>query len=142
MNASIFLKQPLIAVLLISLSAVAAPSRPAEYTNIKPLLVEAIDAVDGKANGTIVGRIADKFRTTTGSVAPVLARVSTIKSFKQEGCRRLNVRMSQANVMTRDGKATDFGIDYGFNMCRNGSPPTEGMNLEQAGKILGNRGPD
>ena len=142
MNASIFLKKSVIAVLFISLSAVAGPSRSAEYTNIKPLLVEAIDAADGKANGTIVGPIADKFRTTTGSLAPVLVRVSTIKSFKQEGCRRLNVRMSQANVMTRDGKATDFGIDYGFNMCRNGSPPTEGMNLEQAGKILGNRGPD
>lgn len=141
MNAN-FLQQSLIAVLLISLSAVAGPSRSAEYINIKPLLVAAIDAADGKANGTIVGPIADKFRTTTGSLAPVLVRVSTIKSFKQEGCRRLNVRMSQANVMTRDGKATDFGIDYGFNVCRNGSPPTEGMNLEQAGKILGNRGPD
>ncbi len=49
MNAN-FLQQSLIAVLLISLSAVAGPSRSAEYTNIKPLLVEAIDAVDGKAN--------------------------------------------------------------------------------------------
>jgi hypothetical protein len=27
-------------------------------------------------------------------------------------------------------------MDYGLNLCRNGSPPTEGIDLEQAGKVL------
>lgn len=108
----------------------------AEYTNAKPLLLQAIDAPDGRAQGEIVGPIADKFRETTQSSAPVMAEVTTLKSFKQEGCKRLNLRLKQANVMTKEGKPVEFAVDYGINLCRDGSPPTEGMDLEQVGKIL------
>jgi hypothetical protein len=109
----------------------------AEYTSAKPLLIQAIDAPDGRAHGEIVGPIANKFREATKSSAPVMAEVTTIKSFKQEGCKRLNVRLKQANVPTKDGKLTEFGVDYGINLCRDGSPPTEGMDLEKVGKALG-----
>jgi hypothetical protein len=112
-------------------------SHAAEYTSAKPLLLQAIDAPDGRAQGEIFGPIADKFRETTKSTAPVMAEVTTIKSFKQEGCKRLNVRLKQANVPTKDGKLTEFGVDYGINLCRDGSPPTEGMDLEKVGKALG-----
>lgn len=112
----------------------------AEYTSAKPLLLQAIDAPDGRAQGEIVGPIADKFRETTKSSAPVMAEVTTIKSFKQEGCKRLNMRLKQANVPTKDGKTAEFAIDYGINLCRDGSPPTEGMDLEKVGKALGSGG--
>lgn len=108
----------------------------AEYTSAKPLLLQAIDAPDGRAQGEIVGPIADKFRETTKSNAPVMVEVTTLKSFKQEGCKRLNVRMKQADVPTKDGGKTEFAVDYGINLCRDGSPPTEGMDLEQVGKAL------
>lgn len=112
----------------------------AEYTSAKPLLLQAIDAPDGRAQGEIVGPIADKFRETTKSSAPVMAEVTTLKSFKQEGCKRLNMRLKQANVMTKEGKPVEFAVDYGINLCRDGSPPTEGMDLEQIGKALGSGG--
>ena len=108
----------------------------AEYTSAKPLLLQAIDAPDGRAQGEIVGTIADKFRETTKSSAPVMAEVTTIKSFKQEGCKRLNVRLTQANVPTKDGKLAEFAVNYELNLCRDGSPPTEGMDLEKAGRVL------
>ncbi|WP_141056319.1 hypothetical protein [Tepidiphilus succinatimandens] len=114
----------------------------AEYTSAKPLLLQAIDAPDGRAQGEIVGPIADKFRETTKSSAPVMAEVTTIKSFKQEGCKRLNVRLTQANVPTKDGQTIDFAIDYGINLCRDGSPPTEGMDLEKVGEVLGSADAD
>lgn len=117
--------------------SVTVATQAAEYTNIKPLLIQAIDAPGGAASGVIVGPIADKFKSTTGSSSPVRVEVTTLKSFKQEGCRRLNVRMRQANVPTKDGKPIDFGMDYGMNVCRDGSPPTEGMDMEQVGKMLG-----
>ena len=66
-----------------------------------------------------------------------MLEVTTLKSFRQEGCKRLNVRLKQANVPAKDGKSAEFGIDYGVNLCRDGSPPTEGMDLEQVGKVLG-----
>jgi hypothetical protein len=112
----------------------------AEYTSAKPLLLQAIDAPDGRAQGEIVGPIADKFREATKSSVPVMAEVTTIKSFKQEGCKRLNVRLTQANVPAKHGKLGEFGIDYGINLCRDGSPPTEGMDLEKVGKALGSGG--
>lgn len=113
-----------------------AIAQASEYTSLKPLMLQAIDAPDGKARGVIVGPIADKFQSTTGSTAPVMAEVTTLESFKQEGCKRLNVRLTQANVPTKDGKRIPFAIDYGINLCRDGSPPTEGMDLEKVGKML------
>jgi hypothetical protein len=107
-----------------------------EYTSVKQLMVRAIDAPDGKARGFILGSIADKFKKTTGSSGRVSAEVSTIKSFSREGCKRLNVRLTQSDVPTAEGQTADFVVDYGLNMCRDGSPPTEGMDLEQASRVL------
>jgi hypothetical protein len=50
-----------------------------------------------------------------------------------------NGLLKQANVMTKEGKPVEFAVDYGINLCRDGSPPTEGMDLEQIGKALGRR---
>lgn len=111
-----------------------------EYYGAKEAMIEAIDAKDGKASGVLKGEIADRFAETTRSSSPVIIEVSTIKSFKQEGCKRLNMRLKQANVPTKDGKTAEFAIDYGINLCRDGSPPTEGMDLEKVGKALGSGG--
>jgi hypothetical protein len=121
----------LITLLFLAFSplAVAEPS-----ATVKQLLLMAIDAPDGKANGVMTDAIADRFRLATGSTLPVLVEVSTLKHFRQEGCRRLNLRIRQEGA----GKG-QFGIDYGINLCRDGSPPTEGMDLEQAGKVLERR---
>ena len=119
--------------------AMSACAFASEYTSVKQLMVRAIDTSDGKASGFVLGRIADKFQGTTGSSARVRADVTTIKSFEQEGCKRLNVRLTQSGVPTSDGRSVDFAIDYGLNMCRDGNPPTEGMDLEQAGKVLERR---
>lgn len=112
----------------------------AEYSNLKLAMLDAIDAHGGMITGTVIGPVADKFASTTGSRSPVMVEVTTLKSFQQEGCKRLNVRLKQANVQSKDGKSAEFGIDYGVNLCRDGSPPTEGMDMEQVGKSLGKGG--
>ena len=98
---------------------------------VKQLLLMAIDAPDGKVSGVLTDAVADKFRETTGSPLPVLVEVTALKHFSQEGCRRLNLRIRQEGA----GRG-QFGIDYGINLCRDGSPPTEGMDIEQASKFL------
>lgn len=125
---------------LVALSLLAlAPSVAVatEYSNVKPVMLEAIDAPGGVANGVLVGPIADKFSATTGSASPVVVEVTTLKSFKQEGCKRLNVRLKQANVPTKEGELTEFSVNYGLNLCRDGSAPTEGMDVGNVGKGLG-----
>jgi len=126
-------------VAFIAIMAMSACAFASDYTSVKQLMVRAIDAADGKASGFVLGQIAEKFQRTTGSSARVKAEVTTIKSFQQDGCKRLNVRLTQSDVPTSDGKRAEFGVDYGLNMCRDGSPPTEGMDLEQAGKALERR---
>lgn len=117
--------------LLPSLSVAAT-----EYASVKPLMLEAIDAPSGTSLGTLTGPIAEKFATTTGSRAPVQVAVTTLKNFRQEGCKRLNVRLFQDSVPTKEGKPTGVGFDYGINLCRDGSPPVEGMDLESLGGAL------
>ena len=122
---------------LVALALLAvAPSLSAatEFTSVKPVMLEALNAPGGTANGVLVGPIADKFAASTGSAAPVVVEVTTLKSFKQEGCKRLNVRLKQANVPTKEGKLAEFGVDYSLNLCRDGSAPTEGMAQNDVGK--------
>ena len=118
----------LITLLLINSAALVSAE---SSTTVKQLLLMAIDAPDGKASGVLTDAVADKFRETTGSSLPVLVEVSTLKHFRQEGCRRLNLRIRQEGA----GKG-QFGIDYGINLCRDGSPPTEGLDIEQASQFL------
>jgi hypothetical protein len=100
-----------------------------EYTSVKPLMVMAIDAPDGTAKGILIGPIAERMHQTTQSRDPVQVEVTTIKEFKQEGCKRLNVRLIQPNVPTKDGGRAALKMDYGINFCRDGSAPTEGMDI-------------
>ena len=118
----------LITLLFLVLSSLVSAEPSA---TVKQLLLMAIDAPDGKASGVLVDSIADRFRHATRSTLPVLVEVSTLKHFRQDGCRRLNLRIRQEGA----GKG-QFGIDYGINLCRDGSPPTEGIDLEQASPIL------
>jgi len=117
-------KRVLVSVMAVALTATAVA---AEYENPSRLLFEAIDAPDGTARGVLVGPIAEKFRETTGSNAPVVAEVTTIKRFQQEGCRRLALRLTQNDVPTKDGKRVPFTIEYGLNLCRDGNPPDEAL---------------
>jgi hypothetical protein len=118
----------LVTFLFFAFPALVSAEPPA---TVKQLLLMAIDASDGKASGVLTDAIADRFRQATGSPLPIHVEVTTLKHFRQEGCRRLNLRIRQEGA----GKG-QFGIDYGINLCRDGSPPTEGMDLEQAGKAL------
>lgn len=118
------------------LVGLATCASAAEYGSIKPILLEAIDAPDGAARGTIVGPIARKLNMTTGSSGTVVAEVTTLKSFRQEGCKRLKLRLKQQDVPAQGGKLGEFGISYVLNLCRDGSPPSEGIELGKVADVL------
>jgi hypothetical protein len=97
-----------------------------EYTHIKPLLLEAIDAPGGQAAGIVTGPLAGFFRQTTRSQSPIVATVTTTGSFKQPGCKRLNLHLKQGDVQTASGEMRNFEVSYGLNLCRNGEAPQAG----------------
>lgn len=117
--------------------AQCSPALAAQPASVKALLMQAMDSPDGASRGIIEGQEADKIHAVTGASDPVRAEVSTIRKFKQEGCSRLKLRLIQPNAPTRDGKRMDFALDYELNLCRDGSPPSEGMDLGQAAAAFG-----
>ncbi len=121
-----------------ALALVATTASAAESFSVKALLMQALNAPDGAAKGIVEGKEADAIHSATGASDPVRAEVSTIKKFNQEGCSRLAVRLVQPNTPTKEGGKTDFALNYELNLCRNGMPPSEGMDLGKAAKILGN----
>jgi hypothetical protein len=110
-----------------------------EFTSVKSLMMQALNAEDGKAHGFTDGKEADAIHTATGATDPVRVEVSTLKHFRQAGCSRLAVKLIQPNTPTKQGSKVDFALNYELNLCLNGSPPTEGMDLGEVSKIMGGK---
>ena len=87
--------------IIATLALVVTTASAAEGISVKALLMQALDAPDGKAKGIVAGKEADAIHAATGASDPVRAEVSTIKKFKQEGCSRLAVRLVQPNAPTK-----------------------------------------
>jgi len=92
----------------------------------------AIDASDGRASGVLDDAVAGMIAKSTGSDAPVAVRIETLRVFRQAGCRRLKVILSQP-VPGQPDRLSPFEM----NLCRDGSPPRDGMDLEQAAGRFG-----
>ena len=118
------------------LALLAVLSSAGNAADLKFYLMTALNNPATPVSGRLTGGMADSFRATTRSAAPVLADVSTVKRFSQDGCARLAVRLSQASVPTSDGKETSFAIRYEMNLCRDGTPPAEGMDLSVVSRTL------
>ncbi len=125
----------IIAISVFSLFATTASAT--ESYSIKELLMQALSAPDGKSKGVTEGKEADAIHAATGATDPVRAEISTLKRFKQVGCSRLAVKLIQPNTPTKSGAKTDFALNYELNLCQNGMPPSEGMDLGEVSKIMG-----
>jgi hypothetical protein len=108
---------------LITLVCASVPARADE---VQTIIRHAIDATDGTAKGVVVGPIAERFKATFKINAPVLMDVSTVKVYKQEGCRRLALRiyMPGGTVADKNGQAQPIEMKSQLNMCRDGNPPS------------------
>jgi hypothetical protein len=94
-----------------------------EVTDLRPLLVAAIDAPDGTSSGLLAGPLAEVLRSRGVSAAPLLVEVSTLIVYRQPGCRRLNVRFQQRDVKIGDTPPSDRELVFQLNYCRDGRPP-------------------
>ena len=123
----------IIATIFLLLTAANA----AESVSVKALLMQALNAPNGATKGIVKGKEIDAIHAATGASDSVRGEVSTIKKFNQEGCSRLAVKLIQPNTPTKEGGKTDFALNYELNLCRNGMPPSEGIDLGKAAKFLG-----
>jgi len=116
-------------------------SRDILAADLKQHLIAAIDAPNGQSDGELSGPMAEFFKAQTHSSAPVMVQVRTVKKFAAAGCARLQATLLQDSVPTQDGKLIPFAVRYELNLCRDGQPPTEGMDLDAATKSLSQNPP-
>lgn len=111
------------AALALCVSGAVAQVR-VEVPEVRSLLVAAIDATDGRAQGILIGPAADAITQRFKGTTPIHLEVSTLRRYVQAGCSRLNVRAWQDGVLL-PGAPTPRRqtIDVGINYCRDGQPP-------------------
>ena len=109
--------------------------------DLKQVLIAAIDAPDGRSDGELGGRMAEFFKGQTRSSAPVRVQVRTLRKFAEPGCARLKATLIQDDVPTKDGQRIPFAVRYELNLCRDGQPPSEGIDLDAASRVLSGESP-
>ncbi len=95
-----------------------------DVPDLRSLLVAAIDAADGRAQGILAGPAAEAITQRFKGTTPIHLDVSTVRRYVQAGCSRLNVRAWQDGVQLPGAPAPRRQtIDVGINYCRDGQPP-------------------
>src|SRR5690348_15633145 len=93
----------IIVCFLLIFSAFAQASGPQTvYLTPHDLFVEALK--HGQAQGELRGAVAERFGSQFKSTGPLLAHVKRIKRYRQPGCGRLNLVLTQKDVDTPKGK--------------------------------------
>jgi len=110
--------------------------------DLKHYLIMAIDAHNGQSDGELTGPMAEYFKAQTRSSAPLKVQVRTVSKFAEAGCARLQATLMQDEVPTQDGMKIPFAVRYELNLCRNGQPPTEGIDLDSVSSALSRRPPN
>jgi hypothetical protein len=90
---------------------------------LRHLLVEAIDAADGTSQGVLAGPPSEVLRRRGLSSEPLEVEVTTLKAYRQPGCKRLNVRFAQRAVKGAEAPPRDRAMAFQLNYCRDGQPP-------------------
>ncbi len=114
----------LLGVMLVGAASTAQAQSRIAVQDVKALLVAAIEAPSGRAQGILTGELADAITRRFKGSTPIYIDVSTERRYSQQGCSRLLVRFWQDGVQLPEVSAPrrqtiDFGIDY----CRDGLPP-------------------
>lgn len=104
----------------------------ATTSDVRGLLLRTLDEPGGRVSEYLEGALARRVQGALRTDRPVLAEVSTIKSYEEPGCKQLALRLSvPGHVMpTKDGEmAKAPAVEYHLNICRNGLPPASMVDI-------------
>lgn len=120
MNYSTHFLTSTLASLVLAHGAAAQPLARTQVTEIKPLLIRAIEL--GSAHGVLVGEAATYLRQKFDSSAPIEIDVRALHALPQPGCSRLEVTTRQKDVLEK-AKRGDKELAYQVSYCRDGRFP-------------------
>jgi len=90
----------------------------------RPVMLAALQSVDGEAHGILIGEIADALTQRFAATSPIYIDVTTGKRYAQAGCARLKVSFWQDGVLLPGASSPRRQtIDFGINYCLDGRPP-------------------
>lgn len=122
-----------LAALAVSAAAAAAGDEINANTNqrnriqaieLRSLLVQAIDSPTGQAQATLAGSEAQAITSRFKGSTPIFVDVSTLKRYRQAGCRRLRLALWQGGVALPGASAPQQrSVWFDMNYCRDGAPP-------------------
>jgi hypothetical protein len=127
----------IIALFMVPLAHAQVVFQQESETKPIELFKAAIDSPTGSIRTQVYGRLAQQVQQAVGAPGtPVFAEISTVKSFKEEGCKRLAMTLStpQHLMKTSDGGAKPFAATWTLNVCRDGKPPAESIDLAKVGE--------
>lgn len=107
------------------------------YTGIKPLLYQAIE--NGQSKGELGGPWAGLFQRRFETQEPLYAKVTTLKRYQEPGCSKLNIQYSIAKAKTQAGERKKAIFDQQVNMCLDGNPPKEAIDIEKTYEFFNSR---
>jgi len=120
MNPSKSILTSVLTCLALAQSASAQPLTRTEVTEIKPLLLRAID--QGAAHGVLVGESATYLRQKFDARSPIEIDVQALYPLPQPGCSRLEVKTRQKDVLEKTQRS-DKELVYQVSYCRDGRFP-------------------
>ena len=120
MNPSKSILTSVLTCLALAQSASAQPLTRTEVTEIKPLLLRAID--QGAAHGVLVGESATYLRQKFDARTPIEIDVQALHPLPQPGCSRLEVKTRQNDVLEKTQRS-DKELVYQVSYCRDGRFP-------------------
>jgi len=120
MNPSKSILTSVLTCLALAQSASAQPLTRTETTEIKPLLLRAID--QGAAHGVLVGESATYLRQKFDARTPIEIDVQALYPLPQPGCSRLEVKTRQKDVLEKTQRS-DKELVYQVSYCRDGRFP-------------------
>ena len=91
----------------------------AQVPDPRPVMLAALQSVNGEAHGILSGEIAEALTQRFAATSPIYIDVTTEKRYA-----RLNVRFRQDGVLM-PGASTPRRqtMDFGINYCLDGQPP-------------------
>lgn len=115
-------------------SAVLCGNATAQTRDFKPLVVGALDAPAGELTKTFAANTpwVQVMRQKLGTEGPITVTTKVVKKFKEEGCGRVEATflVHDAKVVKASARGVeDTKFSFQLNVCRDGMPPVEGMDL-------------
>lgn len=117
-----------VGVVLALAAGLVGMSANAQQADMREAMFAGLKSEQGTYKGELKGDFAALVHQTLKTKAPVFVSVSTVRAFKQQGCKRMRADISVPEFTWRDAKTgaqNSFQYRYEMNVCPDGSPPME-----------------